>query len=147
MFAWFKRFVRFVHQPDDFEGPAKLEVFGHDKHVGWVRCRGALITILTVDGRALQLDLRSRFRLEPLTFIELAEACLRERACILRSEHTTEEALKSLRAERQEQANRAHSLRRALELVAESEGLDGGTTRLVRETLEKDENDHDLIPF
>jgi len=63
---------------NDYQGPARLEVFGKDEHIGWVRASNERIDILTVEGEAIQVDTRARFRLTPITWQELANEGLRE---------------------------------------------------------------------
>lgn len=65
---------------NDYQGPAKLEVFGKDEHVGWVRAGEERIDILTVEGEAIQVDARARFRLTPITWQELCGQCMLAKA-------------------------------------------------------------------
>lgn len=93
----------YKHPPRDplelFEGPARLELFGHVIHVGWVRQGPERIDVLTIEGEALQCDARSRYRLTPLTWSEFVGECLRRKEeGIERFGHEIE-ALKEARAE------------------------------------------------
>lgn len=62
-----------------FEGPARLELFGHVTHIGWVRQGPERIDVLTIEGEALQCDTRARYRLTPLTWKEFVAECLQWR--------------------------------------------------------------------
>jgi hypothetical protein len=60
----------------DYNGPARLEVFGHRTYIGWVRSTNERIDVLTVEGDAIQLDTHSRFQLTPLMWQELVDEAL-----------------------------------------------------------------------
>jgi hypothetical protein len=77
MIAWLRRLLV---NASDYEGPAKVEVFGHDEHVGWARSTLERIDILTIEGSAIQIDARARFRLTPITWNELAHKCLKQKS-------------------------------------------------------------------
>lgn len=77
MIAWLRSLWALA---SDYEGPAKVEVFGHDEHVGWVRSTAERIYILTSEGAAIQIDARARFRLTPITWQELTYECLKQKS-------------------------------------------------------------------
>lgn len=83
-----RRLARRLDGAGEFEGPARLELFGHVTHVGWVRQVGERIDLLTIEGEALQCDARARYRLTPLTWKALAEASAR--AVEMRKEELSE---------------------------------------------------------
>lgn len=62
----------------DYEGPAKLDLFGHQSHIGWVRQTADRIEILTIQGEALQIDARARYKLQALTWQQLCDHAARE---------------------------------------------------------------------
>lgn len=99
-----------------FEGPARLELFGHVTHIGWVRQGPERIDVLTIEGEALQCDTRARYRLTPLTWKEFVRECLRRK---------------------EERIDRAgHEIRLLKEARAESEARRGALRIAIADALE-----------
>lgn len=139
----------------DYAGPGKVEVFGHDEHVGWVRSTSDRIDILTIEGSAIQIDSRARFRLTPITWQELADQCLRSAAQRERTIQRLEHDLSNVRKCSEEYASRIGTLREGIGLactqlaeLAPNAPID--TVLAVKQRLEgaiEDDNEHDDIGF
>jgi hypothetical protein len=155
MFRWLKNRFRTwlilaVYQPGEYEGPAKLELFGRDSHVGWLRSCGTLISMLTTDGQALRFDARAQFRLTPVTWQALVEETLKVKLANETNEHFHEQCAKNLRNDLRKEEARSNELRTALEYALE--GLKSETPQktiieAISRTLKEDETENGIIPF
>lgn len=137
-----------------FEGPARLELFGHVTHIGWVRQGPERIDLLTIEGEALQCDARARYRLTPLTWREFVDECLQKRVrCTGQLEHE----LKLVKAARAEAEERRRALRIAIADALEAFNEWASTPefaasrankgiQILDAAREKDE-EHDALPF
>ncbi len=137
-----------------YQGPAFLEVFGHGEHLGWILQTEDTIRMLQVDGKTLEFDARSRFRLTPLSFRELTEraSAYRDR---LRgaAEHNAARALTLLKESEERRRGLRIAIGEALETLGATANPSPETAAsqahaaimILTDAREKD--DHDDMPF
>jgi hypothetical protein len=148
----FRRWLMSFLAGSDYEGPATLDVFGHDEHIGWVRAGEERIDILTVKGEAIQVDVRARFRLTPITWQELSEQCLRQTAYRERELNQMSKDIQRLHERVDERDSRIEDLRKAI-ARARDEFKDFGDmdtiSNALNEAIEVDERaaDDEEFPF
>lgn len=135
-----------------YEGPAKLELFGHQREIGWCRENADTIEMLTTDGKVVWFDVRSRYRLTPLTLQELVDECLSLKS-------TRDASAKSRRSERNglledlnNRSERIANLRHGLKLVLiqfvdEDHPIKTVVGRVLDEDNEQALKDEPPIPF
>jgi hypothetical protein len=139
---------------ETFEGPARLELFGHVTHIGWVRQGPDRIDVLTIGGEALQCDARARYRLTPLTWKDFVAECLRRKE---EGESRLEHEVRILKTARAEAEERRIDLRNAIaealeQYAAPAEGAEASAEQANRvicildAAREKDDK-YDEIPF
>lgn len=142
-----------VHFARKFEGPAKLEVFGHQSHIGWLRSSETSIEMLSVEGKVLFFDARSAFRLTPITMGKLADYCLfaqQQRENAAKSARRLED---DFRDELRNKDKRISHLRASLMALGLNLATSGDLRASdVHQALEEDnalqgDDDDDLIPF
>jgi len=110
----FRRWLMSFLAGSDYAGPATLEVFGHEEHVGWVRAGEERIDILTVDGQAIQVDARARFRLTPMTWQELTDQSIQVRSLRERGTNADAHQIEWWRERSNEAERRINDLRKAI---------------------------------